>query len=256
MNNNKKLLIFVIAFSLLYILISIIYNLPSGEKFNKTVFLGSSTKIQINGKDITVKNDDTKIKKQKVKIYYKNKFIDGYIFNKNADSSGVDNNYSVVNNNGENILLDSPLVAHTLDLSIEVLNSETIDYVDIKDVYKFAAEENIELSDSITLNFSNIKEFDYDGEKIYIYSIGIVEDETNYYSIVFMKKNDKYYLIDRADSEYLDVNRVGLNFFNIIDFNNDGNYEFVVEKMMSEYGPNYYELYNFDGSKFIKIGGE
>ena len=42
----------------------------------------------------------------------------------------------------------------------------------------------------------------------------------------------------------------------LIDFNNDGDYEFVIKKQMTEYGPYYYELYNFDGNEFTKIGGE
>ena len=47
------------------------------------------------------------------------------------------------------------------------------------------------------------------------------------------------------------------NFFKReIDFNNDNNYEFVVSKMMSEYGPTYSEVYSFDGTEFTKIGGE
>ena len=37
---------------------------------------------------------------------------------------------------------------------------------------------------------------------------------------------------------------VRLSFYKLIDFNNDSNYEFVVNKRMSEYGPDYYELYN------------
>ena len=71
-----------------------------------------------------------------------------------------------------------------------------------------------------------------------------------------MKKSDEYILIAREESDYVDVNFVRIKLFNIVDFNNDGDYEFVISRMMSEYGPNYYELYNFDGNKFTKLGGE
>ena len=63
-------------------------------------------------------------------------------------------------------------------------------------------------------------------------------------------------MIDRVDSDSDQVAYIKLSFSKLIDFNKDGNYEFVVEKAMSEYGPYYYELYNFDGKVFTKIGGE
>ena len=52
------------------------------------------------------------------------------------------------------------------------------------------------------------------------------------------------------------VNIKKLYYSVLIDFNNDNNYEFVVSKMMSEYGPTYSEVYSFDGTEFTKIGGE
>lgn len=253
--NNKKLLIFTILFVLLYFLISIINNLFVGEKFKNTIFLGNNTKIQINEKNIVVKDENTKVKRQKVKIYYKKNIIDGYISNSDNESTS-ENNYSVTNNEGIKIILDSPLLAYTPDLSIKVIDSKILNNVDLEDVYKFANENNISLSKNITMNFSNIKVFKLNNEDLYIYSVGLIEDEEKYYSIVFMKKGENYYLIEKADSTYLDVDGIGLNFFSIIDFNDDGEYEFVVEKMMSEYGPAYYELYNFKGNKFTKIGGE
>lgn len=253
--NNKKLLIFTILFVLLYFLISIINNLFVGEKFKNTIFLGNNTKIQINEKNIVVKDENTKVKRQKVKIYYKKNIIDGYISNSDNESTS-ENNYSVTNNEGIKIILDSPLLAYTPDLSIKVIDSKILNNVDLEDVYKFANENNISLSKNITMNFSNIKVFKLNNEDLYIYSVGLIEDEEKYYSIVFMKKGENYYLIEKADSTYLDVDGIGLNFFSIIDFNDDGEYEFVVEKMMSEYGPAYYELYNFKGNKFTRIGGE
>ena len=62
--------------------------------------------------------------------------------------------------------------------------------------------------------------------------------------------------IAKVESENKGVANTSLIFNNLIDFNNDGEYEFVVGKVMSEYGPDYYELYNLDSEKFTRIGVE
>ena len=106
------------------------------------------------------------------------------------------------------------------------------------------------------LDYIKITNFDYDndGNEEYIYSVGIFNND-KYNSFVYMKVDDKYILIDSEESDNNpDYKR--LYFIKLIDFNSDDNYEFVVEKMMSEYGPDYYELYNFDDNKFTKLGGE
>jgi hypothetical protein len=116
------------------------------------------------------------------------------------------------------------------------------------------------------LDYQEITKIDIDigGEEENIYSLGLIkynedeEDDFNskYESYIFLKKDGKYFIIDKIDSNGEQVAYIKLSFAKLIDFNKDGNYEFVVEKSMSEYGPYYYELYNFDGSKFTKIGGE
>ena len=123
------------------------------------------------------------------------------------------------------------------------------------EMYGFANSQNITLSQDIILDYMEISNLDVDsdGKEEYIYSVGLVEDAEEYISLVFMKKDDRYILIDREDSEYQGMPNQNLRFFNLIDFDNDGNYEFVVSKLMSEYGPDYYQLYKFNGNSFTNI---
>ena len=139
----------------------------------------------------------------------------------------------------------------------------------------FIQTNNLGLSDDIELDYLEVDTVDIDDDGIdeYIYSVGLIdyedlgnddeviedtEEETNqkYVSFVYTKKDDRYILIDKIDTEGDPVSYVRLSFAKLIDFNNDNNYEFVIEKMMSEYGPYHYELYNLNNYSFTKIGGE
>lgn len=257
MNKNKKgILLLVVLFIVIYIIISILISIPKGKKYKNTVFIGSNTKVNINNGIITVNNDNSELIKQKVKTFFKKDFIDGYISSETGDTYGVV--YNVYDLDGNILLPDSSVIAHTLDISIKVKDSNAFESRELDDIYSFAKSSNITLPSDIQLDYLNITTFDLydDGNEESIYSFGLIEDQTEYSSFVYLKKDNKYYLIDREESNYDGVSNVRLHFLKLIDFNNDGNYEFVVEKMMSEYGPYYYELFNFDGKSFTKIGGE
>lgn len=252
--NKKIIFILVILLILLYFIINIVVTIPKKGKYTNTVFLGSYTKVTIKNGNINVYNEDTEISKLDVKIFFKNKFIDGYIFT-TEEATGVMNYINAYNFDGKFLILDSTLIAHTKDISIKIKGNNKNENNSLDEVYQFAAANKITLSNNIVLDYSNITNFDIDddGKEEYIYSIGLIEDAENYMTFVFMKKDNKYILIDSDKGTYNELPNTSYRFFNLIDFNNDDNYEFVVEKIMSEYGPVYYELYNFNGNSFTKI---
>ena len=287
MINNKKILIFVVSLSMLYFLISIIYIIPRGKKYDKTVFLDSVTKVSLKDGKINTYNEDAKIRKQNVKIYFKGNFVDGYIISGEGTSSGVNNYYYVYSDKNEYYAPKDILIAHTLDVSIDVKDSIQRESTRIDEIIDFINSGIVDLSEYLELDYLSINTIDIDDDGLdeYIYSVGLIESEetesvnvdkeyfedeedeidyteededinNKYISIVYIKTGDRIILIDNIESEGNIVSFEKLFFSKLIDFNKDGNYEFVVEKMMSEYGPSYYELYNFDGSKFTKIGGE
>ncbi len=255
MVKNKKLILFlVILFAVLYLIINAIISLPKNKKYERTIFLGSSTRVNVSN-DIKVYNEDVELTKLDVKILFKDEFIDGYISTAQEETSGIVNTCYAYNDGGDYLILDSVLIAHTPDISIKVKDKNTNESENIEEVYRFANSQNISFSQDLILDYMEISNLDVDndGKDEYIYSVGLVEDAEEYVSLVFMKKDDKYILIDREDSEYQGMPNHSLRFFNLIDFDNDGNYEFVVSKLMSEYGPDYYQLYKFNSNSFVSI---
>lgn len=255
MIKNKKIIMIMIFFLIsIYILIFVLMNIPTGEKFKKTVFIGSITKVQIEDNNIKVYNKDIKIQRQKVKVYFDNKFIDAYISVDKELPSGLENAYIITNENGE-LLLPDNLIAHTNDMSIKIKEKSISQSQNLDKIYAFANNNNIILSKDILLDYMeiNILDIDDDGDEEYIYSAGLIEDAEKYMSLVFVQNDNKYTLIKREDSIYDEVSNTRLFFLNLIDFNNDNNYEFVVGKMDGEYGVDQYELYNFNGNSFTKI---
>ena len=259
MVKNKKIIFLIIIFLIaFYIILSIILAFPKGKTFNKTVFLGSGTKVSINNGNINVYNEDVEIKRQKVKVFFKGDFVDGYISSNTGESSGIENIYTVTNKDGDYLLPEYTLIAHTPDINIKVKESTVNNSVDYGEFYKFAESNNISLPSEIELDYMKINtlNIDNDNNDEYIYSVGFTKNTSEYASYVFLKNDDNYTLIvsDTTKKEAGRFNR--LYFADLIDFNEDNNYEFVVNRWLSEYGPDYYELYSYNGSKFTKIGGE
>lgn len=249
--NKKGILFLVIILLIFYISISIIISIMN--EYKNTVFIGDNTKVEVNDGNIKIYNDNTKINEQNVKILFKDDFIDGYITSKHVDSTGVENSYIAHNENGEIILFDNVLIAHTKDLSLNIKKTTITEIKNINDISEFLKQNNINISSKEELDYYNKNTID---ENESIYSIGININNEIYKSYIFMKKENKYILLSSEENKYTDIDNIRLNFVKLIDFNDDNNYEFVINKSMSEYGPNYYELYNFDGNEFTEIGVE
>ena len=252
--DKKRLLILVVFLVVLYGLISIIISIFS--EYKNIIFIGSSTKVSVKNGNINIYRDNAKLIKQKVKIYFKDEFIDAYISSQKSENAGIENLYVAYNENGARLIPEKELIAHTDDISIKFKNITTKESDSLSEIYNFAKSNNISIKESTNLDYLEISNFDYDddGKDEYIYSFGLIED-SDYESYIIMKKDNNYILIDSEKSSY-DVDYKRFYFLGLIDFNNDGDYEFVIRKLMSEYGPDYYELYNFDGNEFTKIGAE
>ena len=311
--NKKGILILVISLVAIYLLIGIISIIPTGKKYKNTAFIGASTKVEVNKGAISVYDEDKKIAKQDVKIYFKNNFVDGYVTSAQNASSGLENAYMFYDKNGDNLITNSIFIATTPDLKIDVKDSKTQEIENIDVINDILALNNLNSIAELELNYAKIDYLDVDNDGIEdkIYSVGIIKenikstiddaddyeteefylddeeefyddesfdetededeeiDETededeevildqDYISFVYLKKGNssEYILIQKYEGSYDGISNERLSFAKLIDFNNDGNYEFVIEKMMSEYGPYYYQLYNFDDNKFTKIGGK
>lgn len=256
MDKNKiKKIIILSTLIIVAVIVTIIVIVNNSNKYKKTIFLGSSTRIKVNNNSITMSNDDIEIKKQNVKIINGNKTIDGYILSEDdeEDISEVLNNCHAYTEEGKRINFDTSLIAYTKDLKVNyiLVNNEYFDEIDILDDY---FEENDIDTSEIYLDYLKISYFDFDKDSKYeyIYSIGFTYGEEEYNSMVIMEKDSEYYLIADESSTYGDDNTISFDFLGILDFNEKNNYYFIVKRLIGNYGPDQYDLYNFDGNKFTK----
>ncbi|MBR4830788.1 MAG: hypothetical protein IKZ96_03380 [Bacilli bacterium] len=254
MSNKKRIIYILIAIVVICIIVGTIIFFLSGKKFEKTIFIGNVTKYTIDGNDITISTDDIKVKKQKVKILYNNKIIDGYIKTEKEDSSGLENSLHMYNKSNKQLSDDPYAFAYTDDLKLTIIgfNTEYID--DISRIVTSLLKNNIDVK-TVKLDFGSINSFDIDDDGIIerIYSYGVIYNNNEYFSEVVMEKDGKYYSIVADISNSDDDEKTVVDLFGIIDFNSDGNYEYIISKSYSEFGQNEYELYNFDGSNFNRL---
>lgn len=256
MDKNKKIIIISSIFVVIIAIVTIIIIVNNNSnKYKKTVFLGSSTRIKINNNSMTMSNEDIKVEKQNVKIISNNKTIDGYVLTEKDEEeiSEIINNCHAFTEDNKKIDFETSLIAYTKDLKVNYIpvNNEYFEEIDLLE--DFFEENGYDLS-SIELDYLKISYFDFDRDSKYeyIYSIGFTYDEEEYNSMVIMEKDSEYYLIEEESTTYGSDNTISFDFLGIFDFNEQNNYYFIVKKWISYFGPDHYDLYTFDGNKFTK----
>lgn len=238
------LLLIFIAFDLYIVLL------------NKTsvVYLGNYTKINIKNKNISITYKNKKINSTKAKIYFNNDFIDGYIM---SNKSKLNNNaivYDAYNSDGTILRFTDDLIAYTGNLKIEKANYNLLDLPlegDFDIITQYLSSEN---GNGITLDYSIdyvdykkvIYDLDNDGENEYIYSIQVVEEGITNYSYVFLVDEGETKKIYSCKGKIEEPKTKKVSFFDLIDFNDDGNYEIVIKIKDGEYGNSIYKLYTYD----------
>ncbi len=256
--NKKGILIIVVLLVIVYFVIDFVIKPSKGSEYNNTVFIGNSTKVTVDNGMINVYNKDVALATQKVKIYFNNKFIDGYIFSGKGTSDGVENAYGIYDEDNNYINTDSAIIAHTKDITIKVKEIDTTRTDDINEILYFCNSNNIVLNEDTAIDYIEKSSFDLNNDNVkeYVYSFGLLREDNNYESYVYYSSNNENILIKKEDSKYAGASYTRLGLKGLIDFNNDDKYEFVISRILSEYGPDYYELYYYNGIGFTKIGAE
>ena len=201
MVKRKKIeLIIIVILVILYFVISIFIS-----KFNvyrNTVFIGSSTKVEVSDGNIKIYNKDDEINKQDVKILFNDDFIDGYILTQPAEST--DNGFSIVSydNSGKMLLSESVLIAHTKDLSVNVKKTINNEIIILDEINEFLIKNNIKVNSVDELDYCNKVDID---TKESIYSLGLNISDDTYKSIVFMKKENEFFMLSSLEDKYTDI---------------------------------------------------
>ena len=254
MLRDRKVLIGILGIVAVCIIVGIIILIPKGKKYKETVFLGSNTRVTVKNGNISMSLDDVKVKKQNVKIYDSGKIVDGYVVTEKEDSTGLKNNLHAYTEDDKIILSDPALIAYTKDISLNIIPTNSEFVIDLASMVKPILKSNIDIStvnpDYFIVNYLDV---DSDGLEEKIYSMGLVYESTKYVSLVVMEKDNNYYQIIREQTSSDEDEKVSYSFVELIDFNNDGNYEYIINKNMGEGTPSIFEIYNFDGTTFNKL---
>ena len=252
MSNKSKIIYISIAAIVVCAVVGFIIFSLSGKKYEKTVFIGNY-KYSVNDGKITVSSEDEKVKKQSVKVLYDKKIIDGYIKTESEGSSALENNLHIYSNDKKLLSNDQYVFAYTSDLKLTIIGFNT-EYIDeLSDMIPLIKQIGLDIK-TVKPDYFVVNSFDIDEDGVVerIYTVGL-SNKGEYLSDVIMEKDGKYYTILSELSSPSDDETTIVSLFAILDFNDDGNYEYVVSKSYSEFGTSEYELYNFDGTTFNRL---
>lgn len=256
MKEKKNLIIIVLL--IVFVLLNIYVYI---NKNKDIVYIGSTTKIEVNKDEIKVINKNKKLNLTKARIYFNKDFIEGYIKSDKGEINNKEITYNAYDNDGVRLHFIDDLIAIVGDTKIKVADVNISDLSlsnDSEIIDNFLKSDD---GNGITLDYSisfldykkAIYDIDNDGENEYIYSIDVLEEDKIDYSYVFIYDNNEYKLIDSEKGDVDNVNLNKISFFNLIDFNNDNKYEIVLKHKTGTYGSNCYKVYSYnDEIKEIK----
>lgn len=253
--SNKKVLIGIIAIVAVIVGIGLIMFLPKKSKpLEKTVFISTNDRLTISGDKMSGSSEDVKVKKQKVKVYYDNQIIDGYVKTEKDSSMDLDNVLFVYDENNNLLDIDKLVFSYTSDLTPNIKGVRFEDIDSLGDIMRPLIDSYIDIEiSSAVLDYCIAGVFDLDDDQKpeYIYSMGLLYEGDSYTSVVLMEKDGKSYIIDNQKSNEKETTRLSL--LTITDFNNDGLFEFAIAESYDDSSPDNYSFYNFDGTKFNSL---
>ena len=250
MREKRNILIII----LLIIFIILNFSVYLINKKN-VIYLGSITKIEVKNNNIKIYNEKSKLNLIKAKIYFNGSFINGYL---KSDRGNINNKailYKAYNESGTSLRFTEDLIAYTGKAKINISDANVITNILDGDKEIISNFLRSDYGDGIGLDFSlDYKEYkkviydiDNDGDKEYLYSLNLIEENKTSYSYVFIIDDDELKVINSKKGDITDQKYDVISFFKLIDFNDDGKYEIVLRLKNGEYGDNVYKIYNYDG---------
>lgn len=251
MENNRKIIYLVISIVIIFIVVGIIMLFLSGKKYKNTIFIGNNAKYTIEGGKIVLSTKDEKARKQRVKVFYNNQIIDGYVKTEDEGSSEFKHNIHIYSKDKELLSNEQNTFAFSKGLSLTIIGINSKYVEELSDMIPIIRQTGIDIT-TVDPNYFMVYSFDIDEDKVneHIYTMGLTYNNTEYYSRVIMEKDGNYYLIAEETSNSDEDDKVSLDLFGILDFNSDGYYEYVVSRDSGEFNEVEYNIYNFDGVAF------
>ena len=249
---KKNKIYIIVLLIIIFLLFDIFVHLNINEN---VIYIGNTTKVIVKDEKITINNKNTNLKLMKSKIYFNKEFIDGYIKSSKSKMNNGVTIYDAYNLNGQLLRFNDDLIAYTGKNNIKIADCNSSDFISTEDDKYIAdfllSEFGNGISLDVPLSYDYYKkiiyDIDNDGDDEYIYSLDIIESGVSDYSYVFIVDDEEKILVSRKKGDIKDSNLPRVFFFNLIDFNNDNNYEIVLRYKNGEYGKNIYKIYNYNG---------
>lgn len=246
----KKRITIILLLIVTFILISFIFSIIKKTE----LFIGGTTKITINNNNIKIGENKKSFSPRKAKILFNNGFIDGYISSEYIED-GSTYVLKLYDKSFNQIVLSSSIFAYTGNIKITIPKYETTNYYTKieKDYINGILNEN-NLSGPIDKYTKILVDIDKDNNYEELYSIS-TSNETNINSIVFIKNDDNYEIIDSKKGELAKAPSIeSVDFSNIIDINDDGIYEIVLINSFGDDSPSEYNIYTYKNGEIEKVG--
>ncbi len=243
------LLIILIVFFLIMFIVLGIDNLKS-EQQETTIIIGNQTIWNYKKRKWSTISNNSQIEKlnwQKYNIYLNNEKAGNYYLWHSDKWYTFDNQKKAIN-------LDGDILAIKSDNKIKVYPLIEEEITDYTLVNKILDENAIFDKEELTTKYKISIDFDNDGKTEYFYVISNIFPEesnpNNIFSIVFMEKDNKTYLIYKDITSNKSFNGCKPYFTGFLDVNNDNKAEFILSCASYSVSNTINSLYSFDKDDF------
>lgn len=243
------LLIILISFFLIMFIALGINNIRS-EQQETTIIIGNQTIWNYKKRKWTTISNNSQIEKlnwKKYNIYLNNEKAGDYYLWHSDKWYTFDNQKKAIN-------LDGDILAIKSDNNIKVYPLIEEEITDFTLVNKILEENQITDNQELTTKYRISIDFDNDGSKEYFYVISnIFPEKSNpdsIFSIVFMEKDNKTYMIYKDITSNKSFNSCKPYFTGFLDVNNDNKAEFILSCASYSVSKTTNSLYSFTKDEF------
>ena len=231
---KKKYFIVGIIIIVYIVIMILIFGSKSKDNKNQYMFIGNQTKWRlVNNEWLDISNLNQIINDNKFYVYDESGYIGNYELNY------VNNKWYIFDDNQNPINLNGELFA--VNKKIEVKNYEisAITESDIEKINKYNKKSYLTIKDldNLTTNQKIVVDLDSDNNDEILYFISNMftsnqQDNGKYFSyVLYLKNNRLYELKNTKKTQNNRFDSYNYSISKIIDYNSDGKYEIIINKI-------------------------
>ena len=242
--NKKRVLIILLVLTIMIIAFKSYISL-------NTIYFGNFSKAIVIGKKVIKKDENRRIILKKVNAYKDDKIIDGYIKSEKVD---IGYNYYLESNKNKKIDMKELIASGTM-IKLDIPSSSNVDVLKNENtISKINNLLDLNLDDSELFDYKKITfDIDNDSEDEEVIYVNYLEDNYSKTNI-FINDNSIIKVFEyKRDITNKIASYKTFKLSNIIDLNNDKNYEIIISRVDSDSQPPYYDIYSYKNGKVKEI---